>query len=667
MRHTSAVLAGFALALAVGTAAAPAAAKPKSKPLPTPVTEITDPRSVESPANPLAAPVAIRDLSGIRGLRGAAWTRDGRSIVISTNLTGRYNLWRVDLGGTFPAQLTQSDEAQVPVDVTPDGLALYLEDRGGDELYDLYGVPVTGGAPVNLTNTPEFEENSPQLSRDGAQIALMQRAKTGAVRNLAVLDRKSGRLRPLTDEKDPALGWSPIGWSPDGRTLYATRAAIDSSRAAIYRVDVASGAATALTKDAPGIYVEGRDVSPDGRLISMVSNEKTGQLQAGLLDVQTGAARWLKPTPWEQYAGSFSPDGSRFVAQTNADGRASLSIVDVATLAERALDFPPGFVAEGTGSSNAWQPEADALLVRRNGGDSPTDLYLVKPATGASERITRMPLASLDPAKLPKTRLVAYRSYDGTPISAILTIPANLKRDGSNAGIVIPHGGPTGQSLDSFYADATALASRGYFVIRPNFRGSTGYGRAFQEANKKDLGGGDLEDVVAAAKFLVDTGYVHPKRVGITGGSYGGYMTLMALGKKPDVFAAGVNLFGIINWFTMWENSLGGLREYQRALVGDPVKDREGYLRMSPMTYAGLIRSPLLTLQGENDVRVPKGQADEVMQLVKQHGGIGVAVYYPAEGHGFAKLENAEDARRRMVDWFERHLKPQPATTASAR
>jgi dipeptidyl aminopeptidase/acylaminoacyl peptidase len=665
MRHTSTVLAGLALAVALLPAAAPAAAK-RPKPLPTPVATITDPRSVESPSNPLAAPVPIRDLSGIRGLRGAAWTRDGRAVVISTNLTGRFNLWRVDLGVSFPSQLTQSEEAQIPVDVTPDGLALYLEDRGGDENYDLYAVPVNGGPPVNLTNTPEFEENSPQLSRDGALVALMQRPTTGAVRNLAVLDRKSGQIRRLTDEQDAARAWQPIGWSPDGRTLYATRGSIDSSRAAIYRIDVASGAATALTTEAPGVYVEGRDVSPDGRLIALMSNEKTGQLQAGLLDLQTGTTRWLKPTPWEQYAGSFSPDGAYFVVQTNADGRADLSVADVATLTEKPLQFPPGYVGEGTGSSNAWRPGTAGLLVRRNGGDSPSDLYVVDPATGASERITRLPLASLDPAKLPKTRLIAYRSYDGTPISAVLTIPANLRRDGSNAAVVIPHGGPTGQSLDTFSADATALASRGYFVIRPNFRGSTGYGRAFQEANRKDLGGGDLEDVVAAAKFLVDTGYVHPKRIGITGGSYGGYMTLMALGRKPDVFAAGVNLFGIINWFTMWENSLGGLREYQRALIGDPETNREGYLRMSPMTYAPQIRSPLLTLQGENDVRVPKGQADEVMQLVKKHGGIGEAVYYPAEGHGFAKLENAEDARRRMVQWFETHLQPQPAPAATA-
>ena len=182
------------------------------------------------------------------------------------------------------------------------------------------------------------------------------------------------------------------------------------------------------------------------------------------------------------------------------------------------------------------------------------------------------------------------------------------------------------------------FASRGFLVLQPNFRGLTGYGKAFQDANIKDLGGGDLEDVVAGAKFLADTGYADPKRIGITGGSYGGFMTLMALGKRPDVFAAGVNQFGIINWFSMWENGVGGLREYQRALVGDPVADKAAYEKQSPMTYAKDIRAPLLNLQGENDVRVPKGQTDEVVKLIKANGGIVDAIYYAAEGHGFSKL-----------------------------
>ncbi len=140
-------------------------------------------------------------------------------------------------------------------------------------------------------------------------------------------------------------------------------------------------------------------------------------------------------------------------------------------------------------------------------------------------------MASLDPAILPKSQIVTYKSFDGTPVSAIVTMPFNLRRDGTNPAIVIPHGGPTGQSQDAFNRNATAFASRGFVVIQPNFRGSTGYGKVFQTANYRDLGGGDLKDTLAAKDFLVKSGYVDPKKVGITGGSYGGFMTLMALAK----------------------------------------------------------------------------------------------------------------------------------------
>lgn len=640
----------FVMSLAAAAQASVAA------PVPTPVKTITDPASITSLTNPRAAPVPLSDLSAVRGSNGAAWSADGKSLVVSPNITGRFNLWRVDRGSSFPAQLTSSDEAQYPGAVSRDGQVLFVQDKGGDELYDMYTVPLAGGAVVNLTNTPDISEDNPRLSTDQRAIVYERRTKTGTVINLAVMDRTTGKSRQLTDEKDASRVWSAAGFADSGRTLIANRSDITDSRSTIYRIDLGTGRATALTPEAPGLMISASSVSPDGRTLSITSNEATGQLRAGMMDASSAKARWLRETPWEQTAASFSPDGRSFVVRTNADGRSVLSVVDVATGAERALPFPQGVISTGN-RTQPWTPDG-RLLVFRNGGDAPGDYWTVNPATGAQEQLTKLAIASLDPKNLPKSQVVAYRSGDGTPISAVLTMPYNVKRDGSNPAIVIPHGGPTGQSQDSFSRVATMFASRGYLVLQPNFRGSTGYGKQFQDANIKDLGGGDLDDVVAGARFLAETRFVDPKRIGITGGSYGGFMTLMALGKRPDVFAAGVNQFGIINWYSMWENAVGGLREYQRALVGDPVADKAAYDRQSPMTYASNIRSPLLNLQGDNDPRVPKGQTDEVVKLLKARGQVVEAVYYPGEGHGFAKLENQEDARRRTLDWFDKYLKP---------
>jgi dipeptidyl aminopeptidase/acylaminoacyl peptidase len=236
-------------------------------------------------------------------------------------------------------------------------------------------------------------------------------------------------------------------------------------------------------------------------------------------------------------------------------------------------------------------------------------------------------------------------------------VPFNLKRDHSNPALVLPHGGPTGQVVDYWSPRVAALVSRGYICIAPNVRGSTGYGIDFQRANYQDLGGGDLQDEVYATKFMVETGYVDAKKIGITGGSYGGFMTLMALGKTPDVWAAGVELFGIIDWMTMLQHSDAELQQYEKALLGDPVKDKKVYEADSPITYIHDVKAPMLVLQGDNDPRVPKEEAEQVVELLKKDGKTVDAHYYPDEGHGFAKRENQIDSIRRTVEWLDKYLK----------
>ena len=236
-------------------------------------------------------------------------------------------------------------------------------------------------------------------------------------------------------------------------------------------------------------------------------------------------------------------------------------------------------------------------------------------------------------------------------------MPPNLKRDGSNPALVLPHGGPTGQVVDSWSSSTAALASHGYICIAPNVRGSTGYGIEFQKANFQDLGGGDLKDEMYAVEFLKATGYVDPKKIGITGGSYGGFMTMMAIGKEPGTWAAAVELFGIINWLTMMDHSDPELAEYIKIFLGDPVKNRQAYEAASPLKYLQNATAPLLVLQGDNDIRVPREEAEQVVDVLKKHGKTVEVHYYPKEGHGFAKRENQIDAMRRTLEWLDRYLK----------
>ena len=217
--------------------------------IPVPDRVITDPVSVISPENPDAAPIPIDDLAISRGLFDAAWSIDGKHVFLSTNLTGRYNIWRMDSEGSWPVQLTVSDDAQGGLSPSPDGRTLlFTQDIGGNEDSDVYAVPTSGGSVDQLTKTPDITENSSRFSPDGRSISLEIKPKSGTVANVAIMDLATRQVRQLTDEKVSDRNWQVVGWMPDGKSLIANRVRIDFSEAGIWRIDVASGRAEAIFK-----------------------------------------------------------------------------------------------------------------------------------------------------------------------------------------------------------------------------------------------------------------------------------------------------------------------------------------------------------------------------------------------------------------------------------
>lgn len=619
--------------------------------------EITDPKSLTSLSEPGAGPVPIDDLFYTRSISGGAWSPDGKQIVFTTNMTGRLNLWKVDAAGGWPIQLSQSDDRQYGANWSPDGKWIVFEsDKGGAEIYDLYAIPSDGGEVVNLTNTPEISETGAVWSPDGKVLAISYKPKTSSVYDIAILDWKTRAVRNLTQEKTADHVWQGALWSPDAKFIYSSRFNAAFSDADVYRIDVATGAQENLTPHEGNRRTMASSLSPDGRTLLVSSDKAGGYMNVALIDTATKKLTWVTDVKWEANSGDFSPDGKQFTYTLNADGRTDTYLGDTATLLSFKINFPNGrnYYA---GNPTSFAPLGGRLLVSHQSSTQPGDLWLYDIPSQKGRQLTFSAVASLTAAKIPASNLVHYRSFDGKTISAFVWVPFNLKRDASNPGIVLPHGGPTGQTEDTFSRTVAALVTRGYVCIAPNVRGSTGYGMDFQMANVKDLGGGDLQDEVYGAKFLIETGYADPKKIGITGGSYGGYMTLMAIGKAPEMWAAAVEQYGIINWLTMLEHEDPALQEYEKSLLGDPVKDRAVYDADSPLTYIRSAKAPLLVLQGDNDIRVPKEEAEQVVQTLKSSGKTVDAHYYPNEGHGFAKRENQIDAIRRTVEWFDRYLK----------
>ncbi len=641
MRISHIALVGFVCAASVAFADGPADRVP------------TNPRAVSSTNAPPSTPLPVDALLTTTRIFGVTHSNDGRKLAYTSSASGRLNLWIMNVDGTGAQQLIKNNDRQVGAHFTHDDSAIvYSQDRGGNEYYDIYVVPVSGGEPRNLTNTDDVSETVDEFSPDGKLLAIGVKQKTTPATNLAVMQWPSGAIRQLTHETDPKASWDEDVWSPDGKFIFATRS-IGTDDSEIFRIDADTGKSEELLAHAGKQLVSIADVSHDGGTLLLTSNAKGGYENVALLDLATKNLRWLTDTQWSAGAVAFTPDGGSVVYVLNADGRISTRFINLKTMEESDRGVPAGLNTPAAGPT-PFLPDGSMLLSHED-SSHPEELYRLAKNDSLTQ-ITHNANESLQHIALPKSQLVTYRSFDGMMISAFVWVPFNLKRDGTGAAVVMPHGGPTGQVTDAFNGRAELLASRGFVVIAPNVRGSTGYGMDFQNANIKDLGGADLKDEIAGVDFLKATGFIDPKRVGIWGGSYGGYMTLMAIGKTPDVWSAAVDEYGILNWMSMLEHEDPRLQEYEKTLLGDPVKDRAVYEASSPLKYIRNETAPLLVMQGDNDIRVPKEEAEQVVSILKAEGRTVDAVYYPEEGHGFVKREHQQDELTRAVAWLQQYL-----------
>ena len=617
---------------------------------------LTDPKSIVSASNAAARPAPIDDLYYTRSVFAAAWSPDGKQIVFVSDLAGRTNLWKVSASGGWPIQLTQSDDRQYSPVWSPDGKwIVYQQDHAGNEFWDLYAIPSDGGEIINLTNTPATREQDPHWSHDGNTIAFAYKTKDGSQYDIALLDWSTRKVHKLTNEQQPGFSWNVVAWSSDDKTIYAGRVNPPFTDADVYRIDAATGKTENLTSHQGTIRYLASSLSPDGETLLVSSDAKGGYMNIALLDVATRKMTWVTDLKWEASSGNFSPDGTRYTYTVNQDGVMDAYLVDRSTNEAKKVDLPHG-LNYFSGNPNEFAPQSDRVIVSHEASNQPGDLWVYNLHSLHADQLTFSAIASLRATPLPPSQIVHYKSFDGKIITALLWMPFNLKRDGSNPALVLPHGGPTGQMVDYWNTDVAALTSRGYVCIAPNPRGSTGYGLDFQKANFQDLGGGDLRDEIAGVDFLKATGYIDSKKIGIVGGSYGGFMTLMAIGKTPDIWAAAVDVYGIISWSTMLKSSDPALNEYLKALLGNPEENRKVYEEDSPITYIRSEKAPLLVLQGDNDPRVPKEEAQQVVDILKKEGRVVDVHYYPNEGHGFVKRENQIDAIRRTIAWFDHYL-----------
>jgi len=635
---------------------------------------ITDPKEISSKPNAqVEKTLSIEKLYMTRQIGRPDWSPDGKQIVFVSNMSGRNNLWLVPAEGGWPMQLTVSDQRQAGPAWSPDGKWIaYQSDYDGDEQWDLFIVSPTSGQVVNLTNTRDIAEMGPTWSPDARYIAYMVKPRTSSVSEIDVFDMAIRKVKHITSDTPKDKRNSGPVWSKDGKYIVYTQHQAKGTDSNIFIADVSTGKSTLLTPhDGEQIYFAD-DISPvpiiDGFQVLITSNAGNGYENVGLLTVGTkgeksgvltpGGSTWLTKDRWEINGGGFSPDGKRVTWTANVDGNTDIFVHDLSTGKTTSLPLPKG-LNELAGKASPFTKDGARMMYFHNGPTAPGDLWIYTIATGKSHQVTHSLVAGMRSEDMVEPYLVHYPSKDGKwTISAFVYMPYNLPRSGQHPAIVYVHGGPSAQTVNSFNRFVQHAANEGYVVIAPNYRGSTGYGKEFEHANLFDMGGGDLQDVLAAADWIKQTGYVDPKKMIVMGGSYGGYMSMMAVTKAPDVWAAGVPIVPFVNYFTEIENEDPVLREIDLAQMGDPEKNKDLYRDRSPIFFVDQIKAPLILLAGGNDPRCPKTEAQQVVDAIKKRGGVVDYKVYENEGHGFSRVNNQIDAYKRVADFLKAHVPP---------
>ncbi|HEX9942065.1 MAG TPA: S9 family peptidase [Thermoanaerobaculia bacterium] len=586
---------------------------------------------------------------------GGSFSPDSRKILVSSNQTGVFNAFAIPVDGGKPVQLTDSKvNAIQAIGYFPhDERFLYTSDQGGNEKNHLY-VQSPDGKVRDLTPGDKLKAQFIDWSLDDKSFFFGTNERDPSAFDVYEMTL-DGYERKLLYTNDGAF--LPGSVSPDRRYITLIKA-LTNNDSDVYLHDRTAGKTTLLTpddKERAEVANGPQDFSPDGKSLYYTTDKGSEFSYLMRYDLATGERKEVLRTDWDVLSAGFSRDGRWFTVAVNNDARTELRVFAAAGMKPVKLPAMPG--ADITNVS--FSPDGARMSFYAEAA-GPRDLYVRDLKTGKVSQLTHALNATIDPKDLVEGQVVRFKSYDGTEIPGLLYKPHQASPDHKVPGLVWVHGGPGGQSRVGYSGLIQFLVNHGYAVYAINNRGSSGYGKTFYAMDDRKHGDADLDDCVASKKMLAATGWVDPGRIGIVGGSYGGYMVLAALTYRPKEFAVGVDLFGVSNWLRTLESIpawWGPTRDALYKELGDPKADADYLRKISPLFHADKIERPLIVLQGENDPRVLKAESDEIVEAVRKKG-IPVEYHlFPNEGHGFARKETQEKAYQATLEFLDKYLK----------
>jgi dipeptidyl aminopeptidase/acylaminoacyl peptidase len=596
--------------------------------------------------------MAVRRFSG-----GLAFSHDGAHVYFVSNISGQFNLWAVPLDGGWPHQLTAfTNETVRLIAVSPtDGTIAFCADHDGDEFHQLYLVDAENGWPEKITDAPEVQHyvGRDAWSPDGTRLAYAANARTPTDMEIWIRDMDSGETRSIFGE---GLYSFPGAWSPDGTTIVALDLRHNSD-STLHLVDVESGESRELTPhDDDALFFPG-PWAADGSGFYLITDEGSEFRGLAFYDLASGRWEWVDGEPAGDVEDIAGAADGRFLAWlVNEDGWDRLRIRDLESGGDLPEpDLPRGARPHLTGFEPppALSPDGSRAAVILAGPRRPAEVWVVESESGSARPVTESRMGAPREDGLVDVELVSYPSFDGRDIPAWLYRP---DADGPAPVVLAIHGGPEAQERPIYQPLYQYLLSRGIAVLATNVRGSTGYGKTYQRLIQRDWGGGDLEDWDHAVKWLKEQDWVDAGRIGVWGGSYGGFAVLTCVTRLPEYWAAAVDIFGPSNLVTFARAVPPTWRRMMKRFVGDPDEDEELLIERSPMTYVENVKAPLLVIQGATDPRVVKAESDQLVEKLESMGREVEYVVFEDEGHGFTKRPNELRAMRLSAEWLDRHL-----------
>lgn len=581
---------------------------------------------------------------------GGSFSFDNSKLLISSNQSGIFNVYTVPITGGNYTPITASDSTSYFAEsfFPHDDRMLLSADGNGDEIDHIY-LRDTTGTIKDLTPEKGAKSQFYGWADDGKSFYYGSNKMNPKFFDVYEMDISNFNSKMIYQNND---GLNFNGISKD-KNYIALAQSLNTNDSDLYVYNVKTRQKTKVNSNQSGNSAQ--DFLNDNLYYTTDDGEEFSYLMK--YDLRTEEKSKVLEKSWDIAGAGFTKNGTYMVVYVNEDGKNVIEVIDVAT--NTPIDLPD--FGEQSITSVGFSDDEQWMRLYVGGSNMPSNLYTYNFKTKEQYQLTNVLNDEIHPEDLVTAKVIRYKSFDGLEIPAIYYLPHQASKDNKVPAMVWVHGGPGGQSRQGFNSFIQYMVNHGYAVLAVNNRGSSGYGKTFYQMDDLNHGEKDLQDCVEGKNWLASQPEIDGDKIGIIGGSYGGYMTMAALTYAPEEFDVGVNLFGVTNWIRTlksippyWES----MRKSLYLELGDPfTEDSVRLKRISPLFHTDKVTKPLIVLQGAQDPRVLQVESDEIVAGVRKNGVPVEYVLFEDEGHGFIKKENQIEAYSRVLQFLDKYLK----------